>query len=310
MSVDKVEVRNFQSLKDVSLELGRLTVVVGPSNSGKSAMFRSLRGLVSNLRGSRYVTRGAKASVISVTTSEHKVTLERGDGVGSYRITNLESGKEETHTKLGGAVPDSVSAVLGIDPELSFVQQFSRPYLLDESGGESARVLGRLTNVDILFAASREASRRRTAHAAELKTREADLGRATERLAEFADLPAQMDILSSVEESLDKAEMTQKQISYLQEIVNGVEIASEVLRQAQSLVVEVVDLSQVMKLWGEFSSLLELMQEVNVVSLVKQEKELLVLQRKLTADQAHAKLHELTEQIGVCSECGSVRVKA
>lgn len=40
-----IRVQGFQSLYDVSLDLGGFTVIVGPSSSGKSAFIRSVKAV-------------------------------------------------------------------------------------------------------------------------------------------------------------------------------------------------------------------------------------------------------------------------
>src|SRR5579859_539640 len=47
----KMEVENFMSLKDVSVELQPLTVFIGPNGSGKSAIFKALVLLSKLLNG-------------------------------------------------------------------------------------------------------------------------------------------------------------------------------------------------------------------------------------------------------------------
>jgi predicted ATP-dependent endonuclease of OLD family len=40
--IKRLEVKNFRCLRDVTIELGPLTVLVGPNASGKSAVLRAL----------------------------------------------------------------------------------------------------------------------------------------------------------------------------------------------------------------------------------------------------------------------------
>jgi len=49
--IRKFQVENFMSLKDVSVDLGPLTVFIGPNGSGKSALFKALVILSRPLNG-------------------------------------------------------------------------------------------------------------------------------------------------------------------------------------------------------------------------------------------------------------------
>ena len=80
--IHTLEVKNFQSLKHVKVEFGQFTVFVGKSDSGKTALFRALNILISNMRGvDKYVTIGEKAFTISLTNDEWQITLERSKRV-------------------------------------------------------------------------------------------------------------------------------------------------------------------------------------------------------------------------------------
>ncbi|RLE87840.1 MAG: hypothetical protein DRN04_17750 [Thermoprotei archaeon] len=48
--ITKLRVRNFLSLRKVSLELGKLNVFVGPNSSGKSNVVRALQLLTNHVQ--------------------------------------------------------------------------------------------------------------------------------------------------------------------------------------------------------------------------------------------------------------------
>lgn len=204
--INRVVVYNWQSLQHVELSLGRFSVIVGPSSSGKSALLRALRAVVSNVRGAAVITRGAKAAAVTVHTDAGAVTLERSPTASRYRILSPD-GQERLYTKLGVlGVPGDVTRALAMAPaapgetSLHFAGQFDRPYLLDESGAAVARVLGTLTNVTTIFAAVAEANRRRRRYAAELHARQAERDRLREQAGQFRDLPTQLAGLSQAEQ--------------------------------------------------------------------------------------------------------------
>lgn len=201
--INRLSIRNFQSLKSADLDLGTFTVIVGPSSSGKSALIRAVRALASNVRGTGQITRGQKNLAITAHTDTAVVTLERGERSGLYRLTDAHG--EQIFTKLGAAVPGPVTAALRIEPAIdtgsvNFAGQFDKPYLLDESGAVVARQLGELTNVSVIFEAVRAANRARANAASVLKTRRADLTLLTSRLADFTGLGDRLKALDEAEE--------------------------------------------------------------------------------------------------------------
>ncbi len=204
MSITNLKVTNFQSLKNIDLELGLFTVIVGPSSSGKSALIRAFRALASNVRGAGVITRGQKVMAITARTETHTVTLERTERSGTYKLSTDE-GQHATYTKLAGEVPGDVTGVLRIEPvgpagSVNFASQFDKPYLLDESGATVATVLGELTNVSKIFEAVRSANRIRSNAASTLRTRKNDLADIKTRLADFKGLRARMEALYEADE--------------------------------------------------------------------------------------------------------------
>jgi len=237
--IHEIEVRNFQSLHHVTLEPGRFTVVVGPSNVGKSAFMRALRTLTSNRRGTEFISHGERISSIKVRTDRGTVTLTRGVAAtdNTYTVTPEDPGHplapERIFRKLGGDVPPEVSEFLGIEAKdpINYAGQFDKPYLLDDSAGEVARVLGSLTNVNVIFEAARESNRRRLAYAQTLKTRSEDLAAINARVPGFRALKAKAQAVTRAEEHLAIATRLERDIARLTEAVEQAEIAERTIER-------------------------------------------------------------------------------
>lgn len=207
-----VRVKRFQSLWDAELELGDLTVIVGPSSSGKSAFCRALRTATRNSPGSGFVSHGAKTSTVTLTIDDGlAVTAERGAGTSTYRITKGDS--EDVYAKSGTSVPEDVRKLLACPlpdegPDPHFTTQFDGPFLLNVPGSTAARTIGELTNVTLLAEAAREANRRRTESQRLARTRRADSASAAERVrAEFGNLKERR--AAAAEARLALAEVTE-----------------------------------------------------------------------------------------------------
>lgn len=305
--IQRLEVRNFQSLKKVDLELGDLTVIVGASSSGKTALMRALRALASNVRGSQFITQGAKKASISAHTANGIVTLERSEAGGTYKLSL--NGEDKVYTKLGGAVPEDITRALNLQPittessSINFAGQFDRPYLLDDSGATVARVLGELTNVSTIFAAVREANRRRTAASSTLKTRKADFEGLKDQATKFKALPQQQEAIKAAEKAYERAVALQGSLTRLEQMLDTVETAELLLSRA--VIPAVPDISTVVNLHNRMIDF-----KLHVIDWQKWEKVIREAEEKIqqasdeehsAQDQLHAKLVEL----GQCPTCGS-----
>ena len=231
--IESVHIRNFQSLHDVALDLGPLTVIVGPSSSGKSAFMRSMRTLTSNRRGAEFISHGERTASISATLDRGTVTLTRSKGTtdNAYTVTPTDPGHplypQRVFTKLGGDTPAEVSSFLGIEAKdpINYAGQFDKPYLLDDSAGEVARTLGSLTNVNIIFEAARESNRRKLTDAATLRTRAADLQAIKERIPGYKNLKSQDAALTAAEEHIKNSRALEKQIARLSAALDTIDAA-------------------------------------------------------------------------------------
>jgi DNA repair protein SbcC/Rad50 len=307
--IEHIQIRNWQSLRALNLDLGRLNVIVGPSSSGKTALMRALRAITSNMRGATAITRGQRSTAITVRTAEHQVTLERTETVGTYRLVDLTTGAEKTFTKLAGAVPAAISAALGIDPtphgtiSLHFAGQFDRPYLLDDSGAAVARVLGELTNVTRLLEAVREANRRRNTHAAQLRVREADLAALREQAQAFVGLPAQLADCQRAERFAEDITGLAERITRLHQATTAAQTAQEILTRAiipgplptdtaaRVAQQRMVQLQAVLHTWQSAQRAITAADAL-VRTAIEHET------------RAHAELHATLQAAGTCPTCG------
>jgi exonuclease SbcC len=235
MSLTRLTVTNFQSLKDVDLELGLFTVIVGPSSSGKSALIRAVKALTSNVRGNGVITRGQKGMAITARTETHTVTLERSERTAAYKISGEQGNL--TFTKLAAGVPEQVSQALRIEPvtdagSINFASQFDKPYLLDETGSTVARVLGELTNVNTLFEAVRAANRIRQNATSTIKLRQGDLEAAVVRLGAFKGLQSRVKALEEVEALDATRKALESQISRLNTQITTLRITQRAVEKA------------------------------------------------------------------------------
>jgi DNA repair ATPase RecN len=217
--LSRVAVRHFQSLHDVEVTLDRFTVIVGASSSGKSAFTRALRTLSSNARGTSFIEHGESTATITADTDDGSiVSLSKGK-VDQYTLIPRE-GDQLTFTKLHGEVPEKITAALGIqakDP-INYAGQFDMPYLLRASPSEVARILGELTNADIVFNAAKESNRRRLQGAGVLKVKVPELEAIEARAVQYGNLRTQLDALESAESKLLEAKEIDGRIQLLDKL--------------------------------------------------------------------------------------------
>lgn len=313
--ITDLDIRDYQSLARAQIQLGPFTVITGPTGSGKSAVVRAVRLLAFNARGTSYIRHGA-SSVLSAAgitdgTAEARqdwsAGIERGGrGKDSYYIAPAGGGPVQTYTKLGGQVPEDVSARLRLT-ELNFAGQFDRPFLLASSAGDVARTLGELTNVTLVFNAGREARRRALRISDQVKVKEQELARLRERAAAFVPLPARIRAAEQAAAALARASQLSDRAGRLRTAlgsVMGAQARYEALAAqagARPLLPGTMQLEG-LATWHERLSALLAEHQARSAEEIRALRAVTALRE--SEGELERELHDTLEQAGVCPACG------
>lgn len=161
-----LQIRNYQSLKDLTVALGSITVFLGHSDAGKSAILRAIEQAVFNDASNHCLTinpDGSKATetTVSLTTASNQVTWRRTQTTASYLLG------ESVYEKMGrSTLPSDIQDFLGFreispDPQSppfrsQCASQFEPPFLVADRGGvPSARLLSRLIGLHVISGAQK-----------------------------------------------------------------------------------------------------------------------------------------------------------
>lgn len=195
----QIKVADFQSLGSVDIEVDGLTVLVGPSNRGKSALVRAIEALLFNRPGDGFVRTGKKRAGVGVTglPGVGSVTWMKGGGKTVYEVN------AEPFLKVGQGTPPALTDAGYRDiwvgdkdrkkgeylrPQVS--GQFEAPFLLTRSGAFVSDVLGAISRHAVLLTAQgRAAGDQRTAKQRH-GVRGSDLSTAQQQAEALADVPA------------------------------------------------------------------------------------------------------------------------
>lgn len=303
--LQSIAIKNFQSLHDVSLDLTRFTVIVGPSSSGKSAFTRALHTLVHNRRGLDFLTHGERLMTITATTERGTVVLSRGKSTAdnSYVVIPTDDpSNQQKWSKLDGKVPEDVSRFLGLYPgSHSFAAQHDKPYLLDTSGPSNAAVLGKLTNVHVIFEAAREAKRQALDASKTLKLRSEDLAKVEEQLPRYEHIDGQRANLELAEQKILTAYQLQRSINSITSAKESLVVAAGAVKRLKSAAdVTPPDLSRALELYKQLTALSSLKQQLTGIATeyrAAQQAMATAAEEQAAIDNERVDLHENISQV-------------
>jgi DNA repair ATPase RecN len=316
--LNRVEIRNFQSLGSVDIPLRRFTVVTGATGSGKSAIFRALLALACNVRGTEYITRGC--ATCSVAAGDGRMiaalTRSRTRGRDSYRLARLQPVPQGgappfwmavKYTKLAGQVPPQVTEALGLSP-LNFAGQWDSPYLLTLSGPQLAAALGELTNVSLVLTAAAEANRRRKRFDRELELALARKDALLAQAEEFAGLAERRRALKAAEAVLARLQETAASLERLRALTGRLRAARAAAEAARAEAArrEPPSLDHLEHLASRLTRLRDLARQLAAAQQASARLSADAAQAAREAQDAHDGLHAALKACGQCPTCGSV----
>lgn len=217
--ITEISISNFQSHRDSHLELSDgVTVLLGPSDSGKSAILRAMRWLIENKpTGEAFRSHWGGDTSISLVIDGKNITRARTKKDNQYLIDG------NSFDKVGaGDSPQEVQHILDIDP-VSLQWQHDTPFLLDESSAEVARKLNKAINLEAIDSSMTKITSMERSNAAELKTRENDVTIAEiahRRFDGLDGLDGEMTAAENLERKLARDRTAQQGLNKLKESIN------------------------------------------------------------------------------------------
>jgi len=213
----QIKVKNYQSIAKADVDLAPgVNILIGPSDSGKSAFVRAVRDCCFNNTGSGFIRVGQKKTEVEIDD----VKWEKSKSVNRYTVGG------EIFDKVGRTAPNAAADALGVrDVEfgdgvkrrLQFAFQLDPHFMLAENPADNAKVLGKLADLHVVYNAIREGEKRLKAYNREVAEGNAslealqeqetdartDYDRAAQALAELQELDAKISPLIEAVEAME-----------------------------------------------------------------------------------------------------------
>ena len=218
--IHQLSLKNFQSHPDSLLEFHPgVNVIVGSSDSGKSAILRALYWARYNrpLGDSfvSYFNRDGKGGPIRPTRVEvrfgsdsHWLSRIRSKDFNGYAIHSKEAETagtdHDTLEAVKGDVPEIIEGLFNLS-EVNIQKQMDAPFLLSESAGEVARFFNRIIRLDVIDRVLSDAESRKRKYKAAAGAATDTHGELEKELEKFGWIEAAETLLKQLEKANARA---------------------------------------------------------------------------------------------------------
>lgn len=204
----RMTIQNFQRHRRLAVDFDPgVTTIVGASDSGKSAVLRALRWVVTNTPGgAAFVTHGARGAVVRVSVDGHTITRRRGGSANTYEIDGQEL------RAFGTGVPDPIADVFNVGPE-NFQGQHDAPYWFTDTAGQVSRNLNSVVDLEIIDTAMGVVAGRVRQEASRLEAADEQQTTAAARVDGLAWVPAAEAGLAAAEAARDAAKAAEGRVA-------------------------------------------------------------------------------------------------
>lgn len=235
--IAQIKINNFQSHENsiINLDPG-VNVIVGRTDSGKSAVIRALRWVFFNEpRGTDFIRKGTDAVSVELTYYDGTIVRRiRNKKDNGYEIEI--DGQTEYYYGIGSDVPEEIIKITGVrkvkfsennDPiMINFQNQHDGAFMLNDSPAQKAKSIGYISNVNILDDAIRRANQNEQQANQAKKRFEEELLTNKDKLKEYENLDieiANFNLLKSKLENIKELSQKLDRYNYLNNYINDVE---------------------------------------------------------------------------------------
>jgi len=220
----KVKITNFQSIASAELDLKGFTVIVGRSNLGKSALFRSIKAAFLGWSGNHFVRQGNNHCGVSIEDDDFKLIWRKVIKESPGHMTALQINADQ-YTKLGqGGHPEltkklgvwelDISAAVRLTPQ--FASQHDSIFLINLSDTIIAEVFKQMGRADVITDAQAMAKKELKEKTDLKEVRTGDKATAVQELQNLLHVPS---LRSSFDDTMQKVRKHQADSEATQQLI-------------------------------------------------------------------------------------------
>lgn len=215
--IKQIEIKNFQSHKMSILQFAPgVNIIIGSSDSGKSAIIKALRWATWNKPGGdSFRNWGGGDTEVVIHTDDNEIRRQKTNSKNVYILNNTE------FKAFGTEPPEEIDKVLNLS-ELNLQRQGDRHFLITETPGATAHYLSKIANLEIIRIANKKANSKLSAINDSIRTKESSIESNTKEFKDTAYIEEAFHETDSLLQKQKQKEQKEKDVVELGRIYNNI----------------------------------------------------------------------------------------
>lgn len=260
--IKQLNIENFQSHKDTTLEFDKgVNVIIGKSDSGKTAIIRALKKVIKNKPGGDAFRShwGGETKIKLTLDDDQHVMWAKDKGSAKYVYNNT------TFTAFGQDVPEEIEKVLNFK-EVNLQSQFDQPFLIMETPGTVAQhfnQVAHLEKIDQSVKFIRSEIRQINSNISHEEARNTEL---TEELKLYDDLDKFEIELEVLEETENNRNTLNKKVNELNALIETIQTLQKEIDKNNEIIKAETKINEILKLYENRKTILKRFNELSDLS--------------------------------------------
>lgn len=298
--IKSIQISNFQSHKSTELQFDPgVNVIVGSSDSGKSAILRAMLWVIFNRpSGESFKSYWGGDTIVDIELEDKTISREKGKE-NLYIVSDNNLDETEIEFKaFGTGVPEEIESLLNIS-NINIQRQMDVPFLLSSTPGEVGRILNQAVRLDIIDKAQSNIRGTLKQEKNSLLNAQSTIANKQEELEKYKWLP-------KAEGCIAKLETIAKQISQattltidLSRVIDDINTINVSLEETNLILVYSDEIDNLIILNNDIDIQTDLWNNINdiILAIIEDETEIKQLSKLIKAES------QINEMIKIQQDC-------